>query len=132
MKNLLHNLLICLSHIACVIFIEALLAVTIIWFSDYRYSLNAVLFLCLILVLSLHYCLLVFRWKNGTLTGSTLNILLCFDSFACVTSCLAWIGFSIFFVRMPHIQITFSIVINAVILLFRIIAVAYLRNMNQH
>lgn len=132
MKKKLVNHLFCLAHITYVILLEALLAVSIIWFSDYKYSLNPNLVLCLCTVLGLHYSILVFKWKDRTLTRNTLNVLLCIDCLACVASCFAWITSCIFFVTMPYLQVAFTIAINALVLLLRIIVTIYIRFKIQH
>ena len=128
MKKLLLNFLLCFAHLIFVLLGESFLAVTIIWFSDYRYSLNVGIVICLFVILGLHYFTLVQLIKQNLLYRRSLDGLLFFDLLACLASCLVWTGFCLYLKTMPYIQIIFIIVINLAIILSRIIAAKYLRN----
>lgn len=93
MKKILWNLLICSIHIVCMLFAEALPAVTIICFSDYGYSLNIGLTVCFAVILGLHYFCLMCLEKRGWLCLGAIRTLLYFDCFVCTGACLAWAGF---------------------------------------
>lgn len=128
MKKLLLNILLCFAHLVFVLLGEAFLAVTIIWFSDYRYRLNAGIVICLFVILGLHYFTLVQLKKRNLLYRRSLDGLLFFDMLACLASCLVWTGFCLYLKAMPYIQIIFVIAVNLAIILSRIVAAKYLHN----
>lgn len=129
MKRIVHNFLICLTHFICVVFIESILAVTIIWFSDYGYSLNGILILCAALVFGAHYFTLRFHQKRRTLSRKTIYTLLCLDSAVCLLSVFLWIGVQIYLHSMPLGQIVFAVTLNCIMLLLRIVVTVYLRGL---
>ena len=125
MKRVVYNLLICLTHFICMAFMEAFLAVTLIWGRDYGYSLNGILILCAALIWGVHYFALRFHQKRRTLSRMTVYTLLCFDGAVCFLSACLWIGFQIYLPAMPLGQVVFVVIINCSMLLLRIAVTFY-------
>lgn len=129
MKTFL-NFLLCLTHLAFVVLFESVLAVTIIWFSDYRYYLNAGIVICVLLLLRIHNFSLEQLQKQNLLYRWVLWGLLFFDGLVCLAVCLIWIGFCIYLKTMPYIQIIFVIAMNIVIVRSNIAAGRNLRKVS--
>lgn len=129
MKRIVHNLLICITHFICVVFIESILAVTIVWFSDYGYSLNGILTLCAAFIWGAHYFALRFYQKRRILSRKTIYTLFCFDSAVYLLSVFLWIGVQICLHSIPLGQIIFAVTINCSMLLLRIVLTVYLRGL---
>ena len=127
-KKIAVNLFIYLAYFLIVIFFEAWCAVTIIWFVDYKFSLNIWITVCALIVLALHYWLLLCLTKHKAIAHRTSRALLFGEILICGCSMLGCCYLMVYVTSfMECVQLLYIIAMNAGILLTRIFVNRYLR-----
>ena len=120
--------LICFLHMLSMVFADALLAVVIIWFWDYGYSLNIQLVIYVLSCLIIHYFAVLSLTNKKVINYCTSRFLMCFDGLLCIIAFLGGIGM-LCITENTYMQIVFTVAINVVILLSRVVACNYLKHM---
>lgn len=121
--KIMFNIFLCIAHGLCILFIQDVLTVTLIWFfHDAGYSQNGGILAGVALYLTLHYLALGQLFKYELICKYTLPTLRWIDYMPCVIFSLLWFCIASFSGSMkpPFLwQVLFVIAVNTTIILAR-------------
>ena len=116
---ILLNIVLCIAHGLCLVFLESFMSVPLIW-SDVGFSLNASILGCVLLDLVVHYLVFIQMSKRGVLVNL---LFLHWDvSITCyAVFCLLWIGLFLYMMSpwTACLQVAFVVGMNAIVILVR-------------